>query len=383
MKVLVINCGSSSIKYQLIVSETEEVLAKGVVEKIGEEGSALHYEHNGRAGEVKKDIRDHKEGLGLITKTLLDDKVGVIKDVSEIFAVGHRVVHGGEKFVESTLLVPEAIEAIEEFSDLAPLHNPANLTGIRAAQEIFPDVPQVAVFDTAFHQSLPRHAYLYALPYELYEKLRVRKYGFHGTSHRYVSEKAAAILGKKPAEVNLITCHLGNGCSMSAVRQGRSVDTTMGLTPLEGLVMGTRCGDIDPAIIFYLVEHGFELEEIKDILNKQSGLFGLSGISNDVRQITSEGKAGNERCRLALEIFAYRVKKYIGAYIAVLGKVDAIVLTGGIGENAARVREMILSGLEDLNILLDRDKNLSARGQAEISLPDSPVKILVRATPQG
>ncbi len=380
MKVLVINCGSSSIKYQLIISETEEVLAKGLGERIGEEGSLLHYEHSDKVGEVRKEIRNHKEGLGLITQLLLDEKTGVIKDISEIFAVGHRVVHGGEEFFESTLVVPEVINAIEKFSDLAPLHNPPNLTGIRAAQEIFPDVPQVAVFDTAFHQTLPRRSYLYALPCELYEKFRVRKYGFHGTSHRYVSEKAAAILGKKPAEVNLITCHLGNGCSMSAVRQGRSVDTTMGLTPLEGLVMGTRSGDIDPAIIFYLIEQGFKIEEIGNLLNKKSGLLGLSGMSNDVRRISSGAWEGNERCRLALEIFAYRVKKYIGAYIAALGKVDAIVLTGGIGENAARVREMILSGLENLGILLDRDKNLSVRGQAEISSPESSVRILVVPT---
>ena len=388
MKILVINCGSSSIKYQLLdVTRGEPrrtahdlVLARGLLEKIGETGSTLHHESSQRKTESRLDVATHREGLRLIIETLLDRKIGVIKSLSEIYAVGHRVVHGGEEFVESTLITPEVIAAIEKFSDLAPLHNPPNLTGIRAAQEVLPDVPQVAVFDTSFHQTLPKHAYVYALPYELYEKYRVRKYGFHGTSHRYVALRAAAVLGKKLEETNLITCHLGNGCSITAIEHGRSVDTSMGLTPLEGLVMGTRSGDIDPAIIFYLADHGFSLDETNTILNKKSGLLGLSGKSNDMRDLIKEAKRGDDRSRLALKIFAYRVKKYIGSYLAALGTADAVVFTGGIGENAAAVREEILSGLETLGIILDRKKNARARGEADVSVPESRTRILIIPT---
>jgi len=381
MKILVINCGSSSIKYQLIQSDTEEVLAKGLLERIGENQSALHHEYQGEKITLKKSVPDHRTGFELITNILVDETTGVIKNLKEIYAVGHRVVHGGDEFVESVLVTADVIAAIEKFSDLAPLHNPPNLMGIRAAGEIMPDTPQVAVFDTAFHQTLPEHAYLYAIPYEYYRKYRLRRYGFHGTSHRYVAAKAARMLELAKNEANLITCHLGNGCSMAAVRAGKSIDTSMGFTPLEGLVMGTRSGDIDPAIISYLAskEH-LSVEQINDILNKKSGLLGISGRSNDMRNIIEAAEKDDSRCRLALEIFAYRVKKYIGAYLAVIGKVHAVVFTGGIGENAVPVRKLICEGLEDIGIVLDEEKNSNVRKPGDISADDSPIKILVIPT---
>jgi acetate kinase len=381
MKILVINCGSSSIKYQLIQSDTEEAPAKGLLEKIGDEDSALHHEQRGSKITVKGDVADHRVGLQLITSILTDKKTGVIKDLKEIFAVGHRVVHGGDRFVESALITPTVIKTIEEFCDLAPLHNPPNLVGIRAAEEIMPDTPQVAVFDTSFHQTLPEHAYLYAVPYEYYEKYRLRRYGFHGTSHRYVTAAAASLLGIEKDKVNLITCHLGNGCSMAAVKGGRSIDTTMGFTPLEGLVMGTRSGDIDPAIIFYLAEkENLSLDEINDLLNKKSGLLGVSGKSNDMRDILEGTGQGDRRCTLALAIFAYRIKKYIGAYSAILGKLHAVVFTAGIGENAAPVRKLSCEGLEHIGIVLDNEKNAQLKKGGEISADDSPTRILVVPT---
>ena len=381
MIILVINCGSSSIKYQLIQTDSEQLLAKGLLERIGQCDSALHHEYNGSKTTLTRKVPDHRAGMQLITGVLIDKKIGVIENLQEIYAVGHRVVHGGEEFVESVLITPEVIKTIEKFCDLAPLHNPPNLTGIQAAEEILPDVPQVAVFDTAFHQTIPDYAYTYALPYEYYEKHRIRKYGFHGTSHRYVAARAARFLGIAPDQANLITCHLGNGCSMAAVRSGKSVDTSMGFTPLEGLVMGTRTGDIDPAIIFYLADReDLSLDAINDILNKKSGLLGVSGNSNDMRNIIQAADSGDKRCALALRIFAYRVRKYIGAYCAVLGRVDAVVFTGGIGENAFRVRHLICEGLDGIGVIFDPKKNEAARGPQDISAADSPVKLLVVPT---
>lgn len=382
MLIMVINCGSSSIKYQLFDMRDESVLAKGLLEKIGEGDSALHHEANGGKVTVNESISNHTEGLALILKTLVDEKIGVMKDISEIAAVGHRVVHGGEGFVESCLVTDEAVAAIERFADLAPLHNPPNLAGIRAAMEDIPGVPQVAVFDTAFHQTMPAAAYTYPLPYEFYERHRIRRYGFHGTSHRYVTMKAAEMLGKPLAETNVITCHLGNGCSITAVRNGASVDTTMGLTPLEGVMMGTRCGDIDPAITFFIADKdGSTLDEINTVYNKKSGLLGLSGVSNDMREVKSAADGGNERAGLALEVYAYRVRKYVGAYAAVLGSVDAVVFTGGVGENAAFMREMIMSGLDNLGMVLDTESNADLRGKAgAVSTPESSTQILVIPT---
>lgn len=382
MLVLVINCGSSSVKYQLFDMTDESVLAKGLLEKIGEGDSALHHETDSGKTTIDKAIGDHNAALALILETLVDDTLGVIKDIAEITAVGHRVVHGGEGFVESMRITPEVIAAIERFADLAPLHNPPNLTGILAAQAVLPDVPHVAVFDTAFHQTMPRAAYTYALPYELYEKYRVRRYGFHGTSHRWVSIEAAKMLSKPLDETTVITCHLGNGCSIAAVKNGHSVDTTMGLTPLEGVVMGTRCGDIDPAITFYLADKGVgTLDEINTLYNKKSGLLGLSGVSNDMRSVQEAAASGNDQAQLALEVYAYRVKKYIGAYKAVLGDLDAVVFTGGVGENSAAMREMILDGLDSIGMVLDKAGNDSLSGGAgDVSTDGSPTRLLVIPT---
>jgi len=382
MLVLVINCGSSSIKYQLFDMTDERVLAKGLLEKIGEGDSPLHHERNGEMIDIAARIANHTEGLSLILKTLVDAKLGVIGDIGEIGAVGHRVVHGGEEFVGSTLITEEVIATIEKFSDLAPLHNPPNLAGIRAAVAVMPNVPQVAVFDTAFHQTMPPCAYTYALPYDLYRKYRIRRYGFHGTSHRYVTMKAAELLGKPLSETNIITCHLGNGGSITAVRGGKSVDTSMGFTPLEGLVMGTRCGDIDPAITFFLAEHNVaSFEDINAIYNKKSGLLGLSGVSNDMRQVKEAADNDNPRAKLATEVYAYRIRKYIGAYTAVIGRLDAVVFTGGVGENAVFMREMVMKGLEPLGMILDGEKNAATRGKTgDISTPESPTRILVICT---
>lgn len=382
MKILVINAGSSSIKYQLFHMPEAEVLAKGHVERIGEAGSKLVHTSDAHPKQIHETpVEDHQRAVELILDALVAPDTGVIADIAEIAAVGHRVVHGGEKFTGSVVIDDEVIASIEEFADLAPLHNPANLTAIRAAQSKLPRVPQVACFDTAFHTTIPRTAYTYALPYEFYEKYRIRRYGFHGTSHRYVARRAAELLGKGKYDVNLITCHLGNGCSITAVKNGRSVDTSMGMTPLEGLVMGTRTGDFDPAIIFYLNRKGHDVDELKTICNKSSGLLGLSGESNDMRTLTELAASGHERAQLALDIFAYRVKKYIGAYTAALGTLDAVVFTGGIGENAVEMRAAICADLGQIGIELDETINAQVTGdEADIAADTSAVRILVIPT---
>ena len=390
MKILVLNTGSSSVKFQIIETDLERMnahqdltLAVGQVEKIGLSDSRLVLEVPDRkAFQDYREILEHRTAIEWVLRILTDPEHGIIDSVDEIGAVGHRVVHGGEAFASSVLMTPEVVEQIEDCSALAPLHNPANLRGYYAAHAAMPDVPHVAVFDTAFHQTIPETAYIYAIPYELYEKHGIRRYGFHGTSHRYVSRKAAEILGRKVSELRIITCHLGNGCSITAIKQGRSVDTSMGFTPLEGLPMGTRSGDIDPSIIFFIAEQeNLSLKGIEEILNKKSGLLGVSGVSNDMREIKKEADAGNRRAQLALEIFAYRVKKYIGAYAAVLGGLDVLVFTGGIGENAYYIRSKICQGLEFLGIRLDEDRNKDpAKWQGVISTEDSRVKVLVIPT---
>ncbi len=380
MLIMVINCGSSSIKYQLFDMTDESVIAKGLLEKIGAD-SALHHQTTSDSITIEKDVANHIEGLAWILETLVEKGRGVINDVSEISAVGHRVVHGGEEFFRSCLIDDATVEAIERFASLAPLHNPPNLDGIRAAMADLPGVPHVAVFDTAFHQTMPPKAFTYALPWELYKELGLRRYGFHGTSHRYVAMRAAEALDKAFDEVNLITCHLGNGCSITAVENGRSIDTSMGLTPLEGVVMGTRCGDIDPAITFFLAEtRGSSLDDINTLYNKQSGLLGLSGVSNDMRAVKAAADDGNEQAGLALEVYAYSVRKYIGAYKAALGRVDAVVFTGGVGENAAFMRQMIMEGLDDIGMIIDPDANSQAIKRGDAATLESPTRILVIPT---
>ncbi len=384
-KVLVLNCGSSSIKYRLYAMPGGEVLAKGLIERIGDEVGGCKCRSGGCERREELPIPDHRAGLTVLVNCLTGGDSPAVKDLAEIKAVGHRVVHGGEAFTGS-VLVTEAVEkTIEEYYDLAPLHNPPNLIGIRATKELMPGVPQVACFDTAFHTTLPEHAYLYGLPYEVYEKYRVRRYGFHGTSHRYVARRCAEMLGKHKYDLNAITCHLGNGCSMAAIRGGHSVDTSMGMTPLEGLVMGTRSGDVDPGIIYYLAEQQeFEdYEAISRLLNKQSGLLGVSGVSNDMRVLLAAVGDGNRRAKLAVDIFAYRIRKYIGAYAAVLPKLDAVIFTGGIGENAAAVRARVLDGLgANLGIEVDAEKNAAAAGgvEADVSAGGSSVRIMVIPT---
>ncbi|MFW5798806.1 MAG: acetate kinase [Planctomycetota bacterium] len=384
MLVLVVNCGSSSIKYQLFSMDHEKVLAKGMAEKLGADDARLIHRHNDEKTVFEQPIPGHAKGLKLILDKLTDKEVGVIDDIHDICAVGHRVVHGGEKFVDSCLIDNEVIRGIEACQELAPLHNPPNLTGIRASMEILPEVPQVAVFDTAFHQTMPKAHYLYAIPYDFYTRLGVRRYGFHGTSHRYVSQRAAEFLGKPFDRTNVITCHLGNGCSMAAVKQGKVIDTSMGLTPLEGLVMGTRSGDIDPAIVFYLSRReGLSADDIDTILNKRSGLLGVSGISNDSREIEDAAAEGNERAALAEQMAAYRVRKYLGAYYAAMGTLDAVVMTGGIGENSDATRRLVLEGLDELGIVLDQQKNVNLNRSAreyDIAADNSRIRLLVIAT---
>ena len=386
MNILVINTGSSSLKYQLFDMSGPVVMASGLVERIGEGAARLmHKKRPGQEGEAaltrEEAIPDHGAAMGLVIALLTDPAYGVIKDASEITAVGHRVVHGGERFHDSTLVNADVLAAIRACVPLAPLHNPANLTGIETARALFPGVPQVAVFDTAFHQTMPPKAFLYALPYELYTELNVRRYGFHGTSHRYVSREAARMLGQAPEDTNLITVHLGNGSSICAVKNGQSVDTSLGMTPLAGVIMGTRSGDIDPAIIFYLAERkGLSLSEIDDILNKKSGLKGICGL-NDMRDIHKAVAEGDAQARLALEMFGYRNRKYIGSYMAVLGRVDAIVFTAGIGENDPVSRELSCRGLSALGIMLDHERNLSPEhGARDIGAADSQVRVLVIPT---
>ncbi len=382
MKILVINCGSSSVKFKVFEMPAETLLADGGVEKIGEEESLFSYKKGEKEICKKKpvQVKNHEESLQVIAKTLVDGGTGIIKDVKEITGVGHRVVHGGEGFDRSVLLNEEIIQKIEDYITLAPLHNPHNLSGIRASMKYFPESLQVASFDTAFHTTIPEVAYLYPIPYEFYEKYRIRRYGFHGTSHRYVARRAAELMEKNKYGVNIITCHLGNGCSITAVKNGRSVDTSMGLTPLEGLMMGTRSGDIDPGIIFHLMDSfGLSGQEVNNLLNKKSGLLGLSGVSNDFRNLLEN--IDNRRVALSIDVYSYRVKKYIGAYMAVLGRTDAIVFTAGAGEKTPEVREKALSGMEEFGIILDNDKNYkNFSSEGEINAPNSKVKVYVIPT---
>lgn len=383
MKVLVLNCGSSSLKYQLIDMENEEVLCKGLVERIGIDGSILKHEKEGLDGKhvVEQPMKDHKDAIGHVLSAVVDPTVGAVKEMKEIDAVGHRIVHGGEKFASSAVLTDEVIAAIKDCSDLAPLHNPANLMGVEACKAILPDVPMVGVFDTAFHQTMPEKSFMYGLPHELYKKHGVRRYGFHGTSHLYVSQKAAEILGKKPEDLKIITCHLGNGASITAVDGGKSVDTSMGLTPLEGLIMGTRCGDIDPAIIpFVMKKEGLDADGVDKLMNKESGVYGMTGISSDFRDIEDAAAEGNQLAINALDAYAQRVKKYIGAYAAEMNGVDAIVFTAGLGENGIGMREMICADMDFMGIKLDPEKN-DVRGKDRIiSSDDSRVKVLLIPT---
>ncbi len=379
MKVLVVNSGSSSIKYQVFEMPEAKVAAKGLLERIGENESKLKHTGNEKTKEITKAIKDHAEGMNLIFSMLLDSEYGVIKDISEITAVGHRIVHGGEAFTKSTLIDDSVIKEIENYTELSPLHNPANLVGINACKELLKNAKMVACFDTSFHQTMPEHAYMYALPYEYYKKYKVRRYGFHGTSHKYVYGEALKVLNK--ASANVIVCHLGNGASVCAIQQGKSIDTSMGLTPLEGLVMGTRSGDMDPAIVTYIMDKtGASTKEMNDILNKKSGLLGISEISNDMRNILVEEKNGNKQAKLALDMFCYRVKKYIGSYIAALGKVDAIVFTGGIGENDPHIRHRILDNMQAFGIEIDDEKNSSARNCAPFASSNAKIDLLVIAT---
>ena len=382
MNVLVINCGSSSLKFQLIDSISEKVLAKGLCERIGIEGSRLVYQPEGGEKEViESDMPNHSKAVGMVLDALVNEKTGVIKSLDEVGAVGHRIVHGGEKFASSTIITDEVIEAIKECNDLAPLHNPANLIGIDACKEHMPDTPMVGVFDTAFHQTMPEDAYIYGLPYEYYEKYKVRRYGFHGTSHSYVSKRVSEILDKPYDELKTIVCHLGNGASICAVNGGKSVDTSMGLTPLEGLIMGTRSGDIDPAIMEFIAnKENMSMEEVMNVLNKKSGVYGITGFTSDFRDIMDAMAKGDKRAELAIHVFAYRVIKYIGAYAAVMNGVDAIAFTAGLGENNSYIRERICNSLEYLGVKIDKSLNETKQDEIIISTPDSKVKVLVVAT---
>ncbi|MFA3783127.1 acetate/propionate family kinase [Melioribacteraceae bacterium 4301-Me] len=377
MKVLVLNCGSSSIKYQFIDTETKIALAKGMVERIGMASAVLTHTPYGKDKiKIVGEILDHTIAIEYVIAVLLSPNHGVIKDKKEIEAVGHRVVHGGETFFKSALITDQVMQAIKDNIELAPLHNPSNIKGIRATKEHLPDIPQVAVFDTAFHVKMPPYAYLYGIPYELYRRYKIRRYGFHGTSHSYVSSRAAALIGKPIEELKIITAHLGNGCSMAAVDCGKSIDTTMGFTPLEGLLMGTRSGDIDPSVILYIMgKEGLSLSEANTLLNKHSGLIGLSGESSDMREIEEAVKEGNKKAISAHDVFCYRIKKYIGAYTAVMGGLDAVVFTGGIGENSSLVRKKSLSNLEYLGIELDDQLNENPSGETLISKSNSKVKV--------
>ncbi|MCF8227754.1 MAG: acetate kinase [Bacteroidales bacterium] len=383
MKILVLNCGSSSIKYQLFNIEKEELLAKGLVEKVGLNGSALKNKRNdGDEVRLEGEILDHQQGIEYILGVLTSEEHGSLKSLEEIDAVGHRVVHGGEKFNSSVLITDEVIKKMEECIDLAPLHNPPNLKGIYSMKRLLPDVPQAGVFDTAFHQSMPEYSYMYAIPYSLYKKYGLRRYGFHGTSHRYVSKRACAMLDVNYEDQKIITCHLGNGSSIAAIKNGKSLDTSMGLTPVEGLMMGTRTGDLDLGVLLYIMEK----EEIgtgtaNKLINKHSGVLGVSGVSSDMREIENAAAEGNERAKLSLNMFHYRIRKYIGAYAAAMGGVDILVFTGGIGENGQETREAIMRDFEYLGLTFDQKKNHCSRGKEEIlSTGDSKVKALVVPT---
>ena len=381
MNVLVINCGSSSLKFQLINSDSEQVLAKGLCERIGIDGSLTYQPAGGEKVKSDKAMPTHTEAIQFVIDALTDAETGVVKSLDEIGAVGHRVVHGGEKFASSVVITDEVKAAIEECNDLAPLHNPANLIGINACQKLMPGTPMVAVFDTAFHQTMPEKAYMYGLPYEYYDKYKVRRYGFHGTSHSFVSKRAAELAGKSYDDLKTVVCHLGNGASICAVENGKSVDTSMGLTPLEGLVMGTRSGDIDPAIMEFIAKkENLDIAGIMNVLNKKSGVEGVSGVSSDFRDLEAAAKAGNKRAELAIDVFAYRVAKYVGAYTAAMNGVDNIVFTAGIGENCALVRTKVCSYLGYLGITIDEEANGKRGEEIVISTPDSKVKVLVVPT---
>lgn len=382
MDILVINCGSSSLKYQLIDMEGEKVLAKGLVERIGIEGSRIKHEPmNAEKVVIEEPIQDHKKALKMVADAIVNKEYGVIESMDQISAVGHRVVHGGEDFSKSVIITDKVMEALEKNIELAPLHNPPNIIGIEACKAIMPDVPMVGVFDTAFHQTIPEENYIYAIPYEYYEKYKIRRYGFHGTSHKYVAIRTAEILGKNLEDLNIVTCHLGNGASITAIKSGVSIDTSMGFTPLEGLAMGTRSGNIDPAIIpFLMKKENMSSDEVNDILNKKSGVLGISGISSDFRDIEDEADKGNKRAQIALNLFANRVKKYIAAYTAELGKVDAIVFTAGVGENSPIIRKMVCDGLNFIGVSIDDELNDVKGKERIISSVDSKVKVLIVPT---
>lgn len=382
MKVLVINCGSSSLKYQLVTTENENVITKGLIEKIGGNSEYCFVKKDGEKSNKKISVKNHTEAMKEVLSCLTDKQNDFIRSLDEIDAIGHRVVHGGEEFTSSALIDDRVIASIEKYSELAPLHNPPNLQGILSCKEVLPKIRQVAVFDTAFHHTMQERAFIYALPYEYYEKHGIRRYGFHGTSHRYVTMKAAEFMKIPLEQFNCITCHLGNGSSITAVKYGKSVDTSMGFTPLEGVVMGTRCGTIDPAIVFHLMKkEKLDTKQVDDVMNKKSGLLGVSGVSNDLREITAAAKEGNKRAQLAREVLVHSIRKYIGAYMVELGRVDAVIFTAGIGENVPSVRAGSVGGLENFGIKMNHVKNDSARGVlTDLSAPDSKTKILLVPT---
>lgn len=382
MKILVINAGSSSLKYQLIDTDAKSVMAKGLCERIGIEGSNLQHTNLINGGEktkVESHMKDHGDAIRMVINALIDEKIGVIKSMDEIGAVGHRVVHGGEEFTESCMITEAVLKGLEKCTPLAPLHNPPNIIGIEACRKIMPNTPMVAVFDTAFHQSMPAKAFMYALPYEYYENYRIRKYGFHGTSHKFVAQETAKFLGKNIEDLKIITCHLGNGSSISAVDRGKCIDTSMGFTPLDGVPMGTRTGAMDPAVVTYLINKGMSSKEVDMVMNKKSGVYGISGVSSDFRDICSAAADGNKRAKLALDMFAYQVKKFIGAYVAAMNGIDALVFTAGVGENDSYTRSLIFKDLEYIGIKVDDTKN-NTRGTIDISADDAKVKTLVIPT---
>lgn len=379
--IIVINSGSSSLKYEVFRMPERHSLGKGLIERIGEASAILKQSSSHGTIELEEAMPDHRHAMERLAQALVNPKKGILKKLSDVDAIGHRVVHGGESFASSVRITPEVIKALEDNIELAPLHNPANLTGLAEAELLWPGVPMVGVFDTAFHQSMPPVAYMYGLPRELYERFKIRRYGFHGTSHRYVASRALEILGRREDNTNLITCHLGNGASITAIEAGRSIDTSMGFTPLEGLVMGTRSGDFDPAILCYLADRGYDAKALGDMINKKSGLLGLSGISNDLRDLENAAEAGNKNATEALEVYAHRVRKYIGAYMAELTKGDAIVFTGGIGQHGAKMRARICQRLEGIGIMMDYEANKNnGSKEALVSHPYSPTAILVIPT---
>ena len=381
MKILIVNAGSSSLKYQLINMDNEATIAQGMIERIGIEGGKLTQKANGEKRVIMSDMKDHLDAVAMMIQVLTDKDYGVISSMDEVGAVGHRVVQGGELFTASAVINDEVIAAIEKNVQLAPLHNPANLMGIYACQKIMPNTPMVAVFDTAFHQTMPPKSYLYGVPMEYYERLRVRRYGFHGTSHRYVSQRAAEILGRPIEELRLVTCHLGNGSSMAAVQFGKSVDTSMGMTPLEGVIMGTRSGNVDPAVLQFIMNHeNLDINQMLDILNKQSGFLGISSVSSDMRDVEEAAANGDRNSQIAIDMLYQGIKKYIAAYAAVMGGVDAVIFTAGIGENSWELREGVLENMEFLGIKFDKEKNKVRGKEIEISTPDSKVKVLVVPT---